>query len=213
MKKYLSGLLTGIIVSLSITVFAAEFNIIPNPYPILIDGVQTEVEGYNIDGSTFLKLKAFEKAGLEIAFENNNILINTQSKETSTLKTSSIIDEDINVDNDEESLTNDFPEGFKIFPIKRNQTYKGLPSGAKFIEFKNFNFPIKYNDDIYIDSKDLTLINLVGSGGAKYSNNTLSIRLILKERKGVYEADLSDGDYFQVYGHYYVKYSLFKEYE
>lgn len=64
MKKYISGLITGFIISLCMVGFAAELSVIPNPFPVLFDGVVTAVEGYNINGYTFLKLGDFKAAGL-----------------------------------------------------------------------------------------------------------------------------------------------------
>lgn len=81
MKKFISGLITGIIVCLSLTTFAAvSLNVIPNPYSVLINGHKTQVDGYNINESTYLKLRDFEKAGLKVDFQNNNILITSQTQ-------------------------------------------------------------------------------------------------------------------------------------
>ena len=69
MKKFISGLIVGIIMAVAVTAFAAaKLNIVPNPFPVLIDGVETPVEGYNINGYTFLKLADFKKAGLAVKF-------------------------------------------------------------------------------------------------------------------------------------------------
>ena len=55
MKKIVIGLILGIFLSSGI-VYAAEMVINPNPFPVLINVVETVVEGYNINGYTFLKL-------------------------------------------------------------------------------------------------------------------------------------------------------------
>ena len=69
MKKFVSGLLIGILLTLSITTFAAvELEIIPNPYKVLIDNKTSDVQGYNINGSTYLKLTDFVEAGLGVNF-------------------------------------------------------------------------------------------------------------------------------------------------
>lgn len=72
MKKYLSGLLTGLILALSFTVLASELNIIPNPYPVLINGTNQNVDGYNINGYTYLKLSDFKKVGLIVKFNETD---------------------------------------------------------------------------------------------------------------------------------------------
>ena len=65
MKKFMLGFLFGALLFASVGVFAAEYVINPNPFPIVIDGVQQQVEAYNINGFTFLKLadvgKVFNK--------------------------------------------------------------------------------------------------------------------------------------------------------
>lgn len=81
MKKYLSGLITGIIISVSLTAFAAELNVVANPFPVLINGITESVEGYNINGYTFLKLADFKKAGLTIKFNETNQQIEITSQE------------------------------------------------------------------------------------------------------------------------------------
>lgn len=68
MKKFLSGLILGVIISISLVGIASELNIVPNPFPVLINGKETPVDGWNIEGSTFLKLRDFEKVGLVVQF-------------------------------------------------------------------------------------------------------------------------------------------------
>lgn len=85
MKKFVSGLIIGILLTLSITTFAAvELEIIPNPYKVLIDGKTADVHGYNINGSTYLKLTDFVEAGLGVNFnkDTNQIEISTPSTTT-----------------------------------------------------------------------------------------------------------------------------------
>lgn len=84
MKKIISGLIMGMLITLSINVFAAgELLINPNPFPIHVDGQEQNLEAYNINGSTYIKLSDIPKATnnvLEVKFdqENKRININTQ---------------------------------------------------------------------------------------------------------------------------------------
>jgi len=84
MKKIISGLIIGMLITLSINVFAAgELLINPNPFPIHVDGQEQNLEAYNINGSTYIKLSDIPKATnnvLEVKFdqENKRININTQ---------------------------------------------------------------------------------------------------------------------------------------
>ena len=70
MKKYICGLITGILIATSFTAFAAGLNIIKNDKPIYINGEKVNVSAYAIDGSTYLKLRDFEKAGLKINYDS-----------------------------------------------------------------------------------------------------------------------------------------------
>lgn len=71
MKKYICGLITGILIATSFTAFAAGLNIIKNDKPIYINGEKTDISAYAIDGSTYLKLRDFEKAGLKINYDSS----------------------------------------------------------------------------------------------------------------------------------------------
>jgi hypothetical protein len=73
MKKFTIGMILGLMLGLAVTAFAAvELNVIANPFPVLIDGAKSEVEGYNINGFTFLKLADFKKAGLTVKFNETD---------------------------------------------------------------------------------------------------------------------------------------------
>lgn len=83
MKKIVFGIILGMFISSGIAV-AAELKIVPNPFPVFIDGKKASVEGYNINGSTYLKLRDFEKAGLKIYFDEEKRQIEVTTKETAT---------------------------------------------------------------------------------------------------------------------------------
>lgn len=71
-KQLILGTVIGLLF-IPITAFATiNLNIATNPYPVIVNGIETDVDGYNINGSTYLKLKDFEKAGLEVNFNSNN---------------------------------------------------------------------------------------------------------------------------------------------
>lgn len=59
MKKYIAGLISGILIAfmLTLTAYAAmELIVKPNEYPIIINGQNSDIEGYNINGFTYLKV-------------------------------------------------------------------------------------------------------------------------------------------------------------
>lgn len=66
MKKFISGLIIGIMITISIGAFAegglGDLVIKHNPFPIIVNGTQEDVEAYNIDGFTFLKIADIARA-------------------------------------------------------------------------------------------------------------------------------------------------------
>lgn len=85
MKKYIAGLLTGIILSLSLTTFAAvKLEAIPSPFPILIDGIKSTIEAYNIKGSTYIKLADLKAAGVDANFNSEKKQIEIKTIDGST---------------------------------------------------------------------------------------------------------------------------------
>jgi hypothetical protein len=68
-KHYLIGFLAGtLLFSLSPVFAEGELNVIENLFPVYINGKMERVEGYNINGYTYLKLSDLSKAGLEVRF-------------------------------------------------------------------------------------------------------------------------------------------------
>lgn len=79
-KQFMIGFLIGaLLFSLSPVFAEGELNIINNPFPILINGQVAEVEGYNINGYTFLKLADFGKTGLVVKFNETEKRIEIES--------------------------------------------------------------------------------------------------------------------------------------
>ncbi len=71
MRKLIIGFIIGALLFGIVPVMAdSGLTIKPNPFPVIIDGAIAEVEGYNINGYTFLKLADFRKAGLTIEFND-----------------------------------------------------------------------------------------------------------------------------------------------
>ena len=56
MKKYIAGIATGVILSCSVAL-AVNYTATENTFPIQLNGENVNVEGYNIDGSTYFKLR------------------------------------------------------------------------------------------------------------------------------------------------------------
>lgn len=102
-KNYVCGIITGLIIMVSISVYATTtINVKTNPYPVLIDEKETKIDGYNINGSTYLKLSDLTKIGVNVKFENNQIKITSrdntipEQNQTSIYNPTKLYDEDKN---------------------------------------------------------------------------------------------------------------------
>lgn len=85
-KNFITGFITGGIICAAVTGFAVEYAVTANPYPVKVNGVETAIEGYNINDETYFKLRDVSAAvgGFEVGFEDNAIIVNTPSQPTAT---------------------------------------------------------------------------------------------------------------------------------
>ncbi|ACL77568.1 hypothetical protein [Ruminiclostridium cellulolyticum] len=142
MKKFFAGLITGIIVAISFTAFAAvQLKVVPNPYPVYINNVKSDVSGYNINGSTYLKTTDFKSAGLDVKYNKNKKQIEVKSTTTGL------------TNNNSGTTGNNQNPVFLYEGDAKDTTYRGykaiLYNGDTFInavEFlKKLKMTIKYN--------------------------------------------------------------------
>lgn len=86
MKKIILSFLAGGIICATVTGFAVEYAVTANPFPVKVNGVETAIEGYNINDETYFKLRDVSEAvgGFEVGFEDNAIIVNTPSRPTAT---------------------------------------------------------------------------------------------------------------------------------
>ncbi len=82
-KSITLGILIGSVTTLSITALA-EYIVVPNSFPVKVNGVETTIQGYNINDETYFKLRDVSAAvgGFEVGFEDNAIIVNTPQKPT-----------------------------------------------------------------------------------------------------------------------------------
>lgn len=80
MKKVILGFIVGCIMATSVSVFAATLTVTTNSYKVTIDDKEAKLEGYNINGNTYFKLRDVADAvgGFTVGFENNIITITKQ---------------------------------------------------------------------------------------------------------------------------------------
>ena len=88
MKKLKSttlGILIGAVTTLSITALA-DYIVAPNSFPVKVNGQTVQIDGYNINDSTYFKLRDVANAagGFDVGFSNNTITIATERRPEST---------------------------------------------------------------------------------------------------------------------------------
>ena len=75
MKKYIAGFVAGALVSTGIAL-AVEYQIEPNPYPVLVNGREHNIEGYNINGRSYFQLRDLGKAmDFAVGFQNEQVVV------------------------------------------------------------------------------------------------------------------------------------------
>lgn len=86
-KNFITGFITGGIICAAVTGFAVEYAVTANPYPVKVNGVETAIQGYNINDETYFKLRDVSAAvgGFEVGFKDNTIILDTQAAAEPTL--------------------------------------------------------------------------------------------------------------------------------
>jgi hypothetical protein len=152
MKKFIIGFIVGALMFSIIPVMAQEgLTVVPNPFPVLIDGEIAEVEGYNINGYTFLKLADFGKAGLTVKFNETDKQIEISSTKKAVITPEPIPDKGDDVVSDKQVYEEN---GYKVI-MDNEVEYYSWKSICDNIEPKGYNigydktgdsmFLIKYN--------------------------------------------------------------------
>lgn len=81
MKQFIIGFTAGAVIFGAAGVFATEYIIEPNPYPIKVEDTNVSIDGYNIDGYSYFKLRDIgEQVGFNVDFQNDTIIINKESQ-------------------------------------------------------------------------------------------------------------------------------------
>lgn len=89
LQGFITGIIVGTIITASIGVFAAYYTATDNSFPITYNGNRVSLQGYNIDGSTYFKLRdvADVVGGFNVGFENGTIVLTDKSASPNEIKT------------------------------------------------------------------------------------------------------------------------------
>jgi hypothetical protein len=82
MKKMILGFIIGCMAAVSFSVLAASINATVNSYKVTVNGQETAIESYNINGNSYFKLRDLADAtgGFSVGFENDTITITTNEQ-------------------------------------------------------------------------------------------------------------------------------------
>lgn len=86
MRKFLSGFICGALIFGAVSVFASGIAAVANQFPVTLNGNNVDMEGYNINGSTYFKLRdvADKTGGFNVNFKDGTIVLTTDEKATET---------------------------------------------------------------------------------------------------------------------------------
>lgn len=75
------GIIIGAICFSGFSIFANDlYNITPNPYKIIINGSEKHIEGFNINGYSYFKLRDIgEQVGFDVDFREEKIMITNEN--------------------------------------------------------------------------------------------------------------------------------------
>lgn len=81
MKKTVAGFVAGVVAASAVSVFAASISATENTFKVTVNGNEANIAGYNINGSSYFKLRDVADAvgGFSVGFENNTITITTNA--------------------------------------------------------------------------------------------------------------------------------------
>ena len=81
-NNFIAGFLSGALIFGAIGAIAAELIATPNPFPIKLNGEEVSIEGYNLNDSTYFKLRDISNAvgGFDVDFQDNTIILSTETE-------------------------------------------------------------------------------------------------------------------------------------
>lgn len=90
-KEFILGIVIGGIIFGGLTIFADELlNVMVNPFKIMVNGTEKNIEGYNINGRSYFKLRDIgEQVGFDVDFKEDTILIDTSNEDDITTRENS----------------------------------------------------------------------------------------------------------------------------
>ena len=78
-RKFITGFICGAVAFGTVGVFAGQFIATENTFPIQLNGENISMDGYNIEGNTYFKLRDISDivGGFDVGFNNSTIQLST----------------------------------------------------------------------------------------------------------------------------------------
>jgi hypothetical protein len=189
-QTFASFILGGLLFSGFISMANENLQIIPNPFPILVNGEKVDVEGYNINGSTYLKTR--DTANIldaDIDFKDKTIYIETSDETTSPDPQITPNESEVKPVVTTTTLKpNSTPDGITEIDFFEGKYYIGILYVNK--KYKNTNYKLTLNttSEIWQLKKDETILieNIpititYGYGSIEYDYYINNVMPLLKE--------------------------------
>ena len=115
MKKEIISFVAGAVLFGTAGVFAGQYTAVENPFPVQLNGEEVSVEGYNIDGSTYFKLRDIADivGGFTVDFFNNTIQLA------------------------KDGYAEGYTENYTPIKVYTDENYQGLIKTVKITDFSN----------------------------------------------------------------------------
>ncbi len=182
-KNFITGIIVGGLLFGTVGAFAGQYIATENEFPIELNGAGVYLQGYNIDNSTYFKLRdiADVVGGFDVDFQNNTILLSNNGysyeKNKSSINTDGCIDVALKI------TAKKTQDNLSLWVDENNNEYIALtdvnsvvmdkgraPFDIWVVSYLNGNWVIKYDDltDDYMWENNLSYIY---TGGQMYTSN------------------------------------------
>ena len=118
-KKFIAGVIVGGVLFGTAGALAGQYVATENPFPIQLNGDNVIIEGYNIDGSTYFKLRDIADVigGFDVDFDNDIIKLTQDSHNQNNNS------ENAQNDKTQSKVPNDFTGGFELADFSKFNSY------------------------------------------------------------------------------------------
>ena len=81
MKRFITGFVCGALLFGVVGALAVEYNVTPNPFKVMVDGQEVQIEGYNINDRSYFQLRDIgDVIGFSVGFVDGTVMIDSSGK-------------------------------------------------------------------------------------------------------------------------------------